>query len=105
MKYVGKETIRRNATKDMPFYNDYNIGESMPEEFIDMFTGPKQYDEVMQGMATQLYDKQKYGYLNSLRRSFTKVPYMELIVSRGISNPIVKLNGEMDIEQMSDLIN
>jgi hypothetical protein len=30
---------------------------------------------------------------------------MELIVSRGISNPIVKLNGEMDIEQMSDLIN
>ena len=105
MKYVGKETIRRNATKDMPFYNDYNIGESMPEEFIDMFTGPKQYDEVMQGMATQLYDKQKYGYLNSLRRSFTKVPYMELIASRGISNPIVKLNGEMDIEQMSDLIN
>jgi len=88
----------------MPFYNDYNIGESMPEEMIDMFTGPKQYDDVMQGMATQLFEKQKLGYLNSLKRSFTKIPYTMLITTEDIKEPIVTASGDVNVKQLSELM-
>jgi len=89
----------------MPFYNDYNIGETMPEEMLDMFTGPQKYDEVLEDMAIQLYDKQKLGYLTSLRRSFTKVPYTMLNATNNITNPVVTPNGDVDVNQISELVN